>query len=139
VAIALPFLSYDLHHIGIVVADINAAAAAYGVLGFNDGDRFEMTEQGVIAVTYHAGPGYVELIQPTDLNGPIARFMAKRGEGMHHVAYRVTDIDDTLARLTAIGVRLIDTTPRRGTHGWRIAFIHPESCNGVLTELVESR
>lgn len=138
-AIALPFLSYDLHHIGIVVADINAAAAAYGVLGFNDGDRFEMTEQGVIAVTYHAGPGYVELIQPTDLNGPIARFMAKRGEGMHHVAYRVTDIDDTLARLTAIGVRLIDTTPRRGTHGWRIAFIHPESCNGVLTELVESR
>jgi methylmalonyl-CoA/ethylmalonyl-CoA epimerase len=136
---ALSLLSYDLHHIGIVVADIDAAAAKYGVLGFNDGERFEMTEQGIIAVTYHAGPGYVELIQPTDPDGAIARFMAKRGEGMHHVAYRVSDIDDVLARLTTAGVRLIDTTPRRGAHGWRIAFIHPESCNGVLTELVESR
>jgi methylmalonyl-CoA/ethylmalonyl-CoA epimerase len=135
----LPVISYDLHHIGIVVADIDAATARYGVLGFDKGERFEMTEQGVIAVTYHAGPGYVELIQPTDPDGAIARFMAKRGEGMHHVAYRVPDIDDALTRLAAAGVRLIDTTSRRGTHGWRIAFIHPESCNGVLTELVESR
>lgn len=136
---ALTSLSYDLHHIGIVVADIDAAVAKYAGLGFNDGERFEMTEQGVIAVTYHAGPGYVELIQPTDPDGAIARFMAKRGEGMHHVAYRVDDIEDALARLAAADVRLIDTTPRRGAHGWRIAFIHPESCNGVLTELVESR
>lgn len=135
---ALTLLSYDLHHIGIVVADIDAAIATYAGLGFRDGERFEMTEQGVIAVTYHAGPGYVELIQPTDPDGAIARFMAKRGEGMHHVAYRVPNIDDALARLTTAGVRLIDTTPRRGAHGWRIAFIHPESCNGVLTELVEA-
>lgn len=133
----LPLLSYELHHIGIVVADIDAAVAAYGVLGFENGERFEMTEQGVIAVTYHAGSGYVELIQPTDPTGAIARFMAKRGEGMHHVAYRVRNIEDALARLAANGVRLIDTVPRRGAHGWRIAFIHPESCNGVLTELVE--
>lgn len=129
---------YELHHVGIVVADIDAAVAQYVALGFDDGERFEMTEQGVIAVTYHAGPGYVELIQPTDPDGAIARFMQKRGEGMHHVAYRVDDVQGALDRLGAAGIRLIDATPRRGAHGWRIAFLHPESCNGVLTELVET-
>jgi methylmalonyl-CoA/ethylmalonyl-CoA epimerase len=79
----------------------------------------------------------VELIQPTVPDGAIAKFMAKRGEGMHHVAYRVADLPGTLARLAELGVRLIDSAPRRGAHGWRIAFIHPESCNGVLTELVD--
>ncbi|MEA2526802.1 MAG: methylmalonyl-CoA/ethylmalonyl-CoA epimerase [Thermomicrobiales bacterium] len=128
---------YDLHHIGIVVADIDAAVARYAALGFHDGERFAMTEQGVIAVTFRTGPGYVELIQPTDPDGAIARFMAKRGEGMHHVAYRVDDLQGTLDRLAAAGTRLIDATPRRGAHGWRIAFIHPESCNGVLTEFVD--
>jgi methylmalonyl-CoA/ethylmalonyl-CoA epimerase len=128
---------YELHHVGIVVADIDAASAKYAALGFPEGERFEMTEQGVIAVTYHAGAGYVELIQPTAPDGAIAKFMAKRGEGMHHVAYRVADLPGTLARLADLGVRLIDTAPRRGAHGWRIAFIHPESCNGVLTELVD--
>jgi len=133
---ALPH--YDLHHVGIVVADIDVAVARYAALGFGGGERFEMTEQGVIVVAYRAGPGYVELIQPTDPDGAIARFMAKRGEGMHHVAYRVDDLQTTLDRLAAAGIRLIDTTPRRGAHGWRIAFVHPESCNGVLTELVEA-
>lgn len=128
---------YDLHHIGIVVADIDVAARKYEALGFAGGERFEMTEQGVIAVTYHAGPGYVELIQPTNPEGAIAKFMAKRGEGMHHVAYRVDDVEGSLARLSAAGLRLIDAAPRKGAHGWRIAFIHPESCNGVLTELVD--
>jgi methylmalonyl-CoA/ethylmalonyl-CoA epimerase len=131
-------ISYDLHHVGIVVADIDAAVERYAALGFAGGERFEMTEQGVIAVTCRAGPGYVELIQPTDPDGAIARFMAKRGEGVHHVAYRVSDLQETLDRLAAAGIRLIDETPRRGAHGWRIAFIHPESCNGVLTELVEA-
>lgn len=130
---------YDLHHVGIVVADIDAAAERYAALGFCHGERLEIPEQGVIAITYHAGPGYVELIQPTDADGPIAKFMAKRGEGMHHVAYRVADLPGTLARLAAAGVRLIDPVPRAGAHGWRIAFIHPESCNGVLTELVDDR
>ncbi len=128
----------ELHHVGIVVADIGAAVARYAALGFEHGERFEMIEQGVIAVTYRAGPGYVELIQPTDPDGAIARFMNKRGEGMHHIAYRVPDIEGTLARLSTAGVSLIDERPRTGAHGWRIAFIHPESCNGVLTELVEA-
>jgi methylmalonyl-CoA/ethylmalonyl-CoA epimerase len=127
----------DLHHVGIVVADLDAAVERYAVLSFAGGERFELAEQGVIAVTYHAGPGYVELIQPTNADGAIAKFMAKRGEGMHHVAYRVQDLDGTLERLARAGVRLIDETPRTGAHGWRIAFVHPESCNGVLTELVD--
>jgi methylmalonyl-CoA/ethylmalonyl-CoA epimerase len=133
------FGGYDLHHVGIVVADIDAAADTYAMLGFQNGERFEIPEQGVIAITYQAGPGYIELIQPTDADGPIAKFMAKRGEGMHHVAYRVTDLAGTLDRLAAAGVRLIDTSARTGTHGWRIAFVHPESCNGVLTELVDDQ
>ena len=136
----LPALTgYELHHVGIVVSDIDAAVERYASLGFDSGERFEIVEQGVIAVTYQAGPGYVELIQPTTAAGAIAKFMAKRGEGMHHVAYRVADLERTLLRLAAAGVRLIDTAPRTGAHGWRIAFVHPESCNGVLTELVDDR
>ncbi len=126
-----------LHHVGIVVADLDAAAARYAALGFHDGDRFAVPEQKIEAITYHAGPGYLELIAPTDPEGPIARYMAKRGEGTHHVAFAVDDLVATLARLAASGVRLIDEVPRIGAHGWRVAFIHPESCNGVLTELVQ--
>ncbi len=126
-----------LHHVGIVVADVEAAARKYEALGFRNGERFEVPAQGIVAIVYKTGPGYIELIQPTDPEGPIGRFMAKRGEGAHHVAYAVDDIESALARLKAAGVRLIDEVPRVGLHGWRIAFIHPESCHGVLTELVE--
>jgi methylmalonyl-CoA/ethylmalonyl-CoA epimerase len=133
------FAGFELHHVGIVVSDIDAAASRYAALGFSCGERFEIPEQRVIAMTYHAGPGYVELIQPTDAEGPIAKFMAKRGEGMHHVAYRVHDLEGTLERLGTAGVRLIDAAPRTGAHGWRIAFVHPQACNGVLTELVDDR
>ena len=126
-----------LHHVGIVVQDLDAAAASYERLGFRHGERFDVPAQGIVAIVYRAGPGYMELIQPTDPEGAIGRYMAKRGEGTHHVAYAVDDVEATLARLKAAGVRLIDEEPRAGTHGWRIAFIHPESCHGVLTELVE--
>jgi methylmalonyl-CoA/ethylmalonyl-CoA epimerase len=128
----------ELHHVGMVVADLDVALARYGALGFAAPERFALPEQAVVAATFRAGPGFVELIQPTDPGGPIARFMGKRGEGLHHVAYRVPDVRAALARLAAEGVRLIDETPRRGAHGWRIAFIHPDACNGVLTELVET-
>jgi len=126
-----------LHHVGIVVADLESARKRYETLGFAAGERFVVPEQHIVAIVFHAGPGYVELIQPTDAEGPIARYMAKRGEGTHHVAYAVDDIEATLARLKLAGARLIDERPRAGTHGWRIAFIHPESCHGVLTELVQ--
>lgn len=126
-----------LHHVGYVVADIEAAAANYQSIGFRDGERHDIPEQEIIAMTFRAGSGWMELIQPTNLEGPIAAFMAKRGEGVHHVAYQVDDIEAKLAELKAAGVQLIDEVPRRGAHGWRIAFIHPKSCNGVLTELVQ--
>ncbi len=127
-----------LHHVGIVVDDLDVAEARYHALGFSDGERFAVPEQAIEAIVFRAGDGgWVELISPTDPDGPIARYMAKRGEGMHHVAYRVDDIVAELDRLKAAGVRLIDETPLQGTHGWTIAFIHPEATNGVLTELVQ--
>jgi len=126
-----------LHHVGIMVEDLDAAIAQYEVLGFSEGERHEIPEQSIVAVTFHSGHGWVELIQPTDPEGPIARFMAKRGEGVHHVAYAVDDIAAALEQLREAGVRMIDEQPRSGAHGWRIAFIHPESCRGVLTELVQ--
>jgi methylmalonyl-CoA/ethylmalonyl-CoA epimerase len=128
-----------LHHTGVVVADLDDAEAKYRALGFTDGERISVPEQGVEAIIYPTGEGrYLELISPTDAEGPIATFMEKRGEGMHHVAYQVDDIAAELARLRKAGVRLIDEAPRAGAHvGWLIAFIHPESTNGVLTELVQ--
>ncbi len=127
-----------LHHVGYVVSDLDAAAANYARLGFTEGERHEIPEQKIVAMTFHAGDGWLELIQPTDPEGPIAKYMSKRGEGTHHVAFEVDDIVAELARLKDDGVRLIDEIPRRGAHGWRIAFIHPEACNGVLTELVQA-
>jgi methylmalonyl-CoA/ethylmalonyl-CoA epimerase len=126
-----------LHHVGIVVGDLEAAAARYAALGFGPGERFAVPEQKIEAVLFRAGDGYVELISPTDPDGPIARFHARRGDTVHHVAYQVEDVAGELARLAAAGVRLIDETPRRGLHGWKIAFVHPEAGAGVLTELVE--
>lgn len=127
----------ELHHVGIVVADLEAALVAYERLGFTGGERWLMPQQQIEAVTFASGSGWIELITPTDPDSPIARFLAKRGDTMHHVAYRTNDLEGELARLKDDGVRLIDETPRTGTHGWRIAFLHPESCNGVLTELVD--
>lgn len=128
----------QVHHTGIVVADLDAAAAKYCALGFGDPHRFAVPSQGIEAMTFPCGDGFVELIAPTDPDGPIARFMAKRGEGVHHVAYRVDDIAAALVDLKSRGVRLIDESPRSGAHGWQVAFIHPEATAGVLTELVQT-
>jgi methylmalonyl-CoA/ethylmalonyl-CoA epimerase len=128
----------QVHHTGIVVADLDAAEAKYIALGFGTPHRFAIPHQGIEAITFPCGDGYVELISPTDPEGAIARFMAKRGEGVHHVAYRVDDIVAALAELKRRGVRLIDETPRSGAHGWQVAFIHPEAAAGVLTELVQT-
>lgn len=135
---ALPAeLTLELHHVGIVVGDLDAAVARYAALGFAAAGREVVADQGVEVAAFHAPPGYVELIAPLDPEGAIARFHAKRGDGMHHAAYRVDDLTAALDRLAAAGVRLIDREPRVGLHGWRVAFIHPEACAGVLTELVE--
>ncbi|MGI9253592.1 MAG: methylmalonyl-CoA epimerase [Thermomicrobiales bacterium] len=126
-----------LHHVAVVVADLDAAEAKHGLLGFGGAERSQVPAQGVQVITFPAGAGWLELISPTDPDGAIARYMAKRGEGLHHVAYRVDDLQAALDRLDGEGVRLIDRVPREGVHGWKVAFIHPEACNGVLTELVQ--
>jgi methylmalonyl-CoA/ethylmalonyl-CoA epimerase len=126
-----------LHHVAVVVADLNEALARYRTLGFSGGERFLLAEQAVEVATLRSGTGWIELIRPTDPDGPIARYLAKRGEGVHHVAYAVPDLVAALRELEAAGIRLIDAAPRVGAHGWRIAFVHPESCGGVLTELVQ--
>jgi methylmalonyl-CoA/ethylmalonyl-CoA epimerase len=126
-----------LHHVAVVVADLDEALARYQTLGFSGGERFALADQAVEVATLRSGTGWIELIRPTDPDGPIARFLAKRGEGVHHVAYAVPDLAAALSELEAAGIRLIDAVPRTGAHGWRIAFVHPESCGGVLTELVQ--
>jgi methylmalonyl-CoA/ethylmalonyl-CoA epimerase len=126
-----------LHHVAVVVADLDEALARYRTLGFSGGERFVLAEQAVEVATLRSGTGWIELIQPTDPDGPIARYLAKRGEGVHHVAYAVPDLAAALNSLASAGIRLIDAAPRTGAHGWRIAFVHPESCGGVLTELVQ--
>ena len=126
-----------LHHVAFVVADLDVALAGQRRIGFDISERFVLDEQGVEVATLPAGSSWIELIRPLDPDGAIARFLAKRGEGFHHIAYTVPDLEAALRSLQKSGVRLIDQTPRTGAHGWRIAFIHPEACNGVLTELVQ--
>lgn len=126
-----------LHHVGIIVRDLDEAVERYRQLGFGEPARFDVPEQGVQVVSYVAGPGYLELMTPTNPDSGVARFLERRGEGLHHVAYAVPDIEAALARLAAEGFELIDATPRHGIHDWRVAFVHPRSCGGVLTELVE--
>lgn len=126
-----------LHHIGIVVGDLDVAADRYRRLGFGEPEWHDVPEQGVRVVSFQAGPGHLELMSPTVPDSGIARYLASRGDGIHHVAYGVPDLEGALRRLAGAGFELIDTVPRRGIHGWRVAFVHPRSCNGVLTELVE--
>jgi methylmalonyl-CoA epimerase len=134
---ALSLSSGRLHHIGVVVADLDGAISTYERLGFGEADRFDVPEQGIRAAFFPLATGAVELIQPTDPEGAIGRFMAKRGEGFHHVAYEVDDIAASLRQLQDNGIELIDLAPRTGGHGLLIGFIHPRACNGVLTELVQ--
>lgn len=127
-----------IHHVGYVVADLDAEIPAYrDVLGMEVGVREVMPDQGVEAVLLGSGPSYVELIAPVTEDTGVARFLAKRGPGMHHVAFAVPHLESTLRELADGGVELIDTVPRRGLGGHMVAFLHPRSTGGVLTELVE--
>ena len=128
-----------IHHVGYVVADLDAAVAEFArAFDASVTVREVMEAQGVEAVMLEGGGGAVELIRPLDPEGAIARFMAKRGEGFHHVAIAVHGLDATLEGLAARGVELIDARGRRGLGGHRVAFLHPRSTLGVLTELVEA-
>ncbi len=127
-------------HIGIAVADLQAAVKNYALLTGNmEPEICEVPDQKV-KVAIFAGDGHggrVELVTPTSPDSPVASFIEKRGEGLHHVCLYVEDIEETLTNLKAAGVRLIDETPRVGAEGNRIAFVHPGGVNGVLIELEE--
>jgi methylmalonyl-CoA/ethylmalonyl-CoA epimerase len=137
VALEAILSSARLHHIGAVVADLDAAAATYVSLGFGEPEMIDIPEQGIRAAFFPLAEGSVELLQPVDPEGAIGKFMAKRGEGFHHVAYEVDDLVSVLADLGDRGIELIDRTPRRGAHNLLIAFLHPRAANGVLVELVQ--
>ena len=123
-------------HIGIAVSSIRDPLPFYrDILGLAPG-RPESAD-GATIVSLHVGDVDVELLEPADPSSPVAKFLAKRGPGIHHICYRVTDLDAALARCRAAGYQLIDETPRRGAGGRRIAFLHPKSTNGILLELTD--
>ena len=125
-------------HIGVAVEDLDAAIALHERdYGMQLVHREVIDEQGVEAVLLDVGENHVELLRPLGEDTPVGRFLAKRGPGLHHVAYQVGDVDSTLAQLRERGLRLIDETPRTGIRGSRVAFLHPASSGGVLTEIVQ--
>jgi len=125
-----------LDHIGIAVGDLSQALAFYrDALGLDVEPPEEVPSQRVRAHFVPVGEATLELLEPTDADSPIAKFIERRGPGVHHVTLRVDDIRDTLGRLKARGVRLIDEAPREGAEGALIAFVHPASTHGVLVEL----
>jgi methylmalonyl-CoA/ethylmalonyl-CoA epimerase len=127
-----------IDHVGVAVDDLDAAIALYG-------SHYEMAlvhretvaEQGVEAVLLDIGEGHVELLSPLGPETPVGKYLAKNGPGLHHVAYAVDDIEAALEQVAAAGIRRIDETPRVGIRGSKVAFLHPRSTGGVLTEIVE--
>jgi methylmalonyl-CoA/ethylmalonyl-CoA epimerase len=127
-----------IDHVGVAVEDLDTALSLYeGTFGMPLVHRETVTEQGVEAVLLDVGDGHVELLSPLGPETPVGKFVAKRGSGLHHVAYGVADIVATLASLSEAGMELIDSEPRRGIRNSQVAFLHPRSTGGVLTEIVQ--
>jgi len=127
-----------IDHIGVAVGDLDSAIALYERdYGMALVHRETVAEQGVEAVLLDVGENHVELLRPLADDTPVGKFLARRGPGLHHVAYQVADIEATLSALKEAGMRLIDETPRTGIRGSRVAFLHPASSGGVLTEIVQ--
>ena len=129
-----------LHHLGVLADDLDAAVRFYsGFLGVAGGERHEAPEQDIQAILFDIGDSHIEVFAPLTADGPIARTLAKRGAGLHHVAYEVADIGAALEACRAAGLQLIDTAPRPGLRrDWRVAFLHPRAAGGVLTELLQT-
>jgi len=127
-----------IDHVGVAVEDIDAALELYrDSLEMPLVHRETITEQGVEAALLDVGDGHVELLAPLGPDTVVGRFLSRHGPGLHHVAYRVEDVEVTLGELAAAGLRLIDERARRGIRGSRVAFVHPASTGGVLTEIVQ--
>jgi methylmalonyl-CoA/ethylmalonyl-CoA epimerase len=126
-----------IHHLGVAVEDLDSALATYERLfGAQVEHRATVKAQGVRAASVRIGDSRVELLEPLGEDTPVGRFLAKRGPGMHHVAYEVSDLDTALAELAGAGADLIDERPRPGLFGLEVAFVHPDSVHGVLSEVV---
>ncbi len=129
----------SIHHVGVAVENVDAAVATYERLfGAQLEHRSRVEEQGVEAASVRLGQSRLELLGALGDDTPVGRFLARRGPGMHHVAYEVQDIGAALRDLTEAGAELIDATPRRGMFGLEVAFVHPDSVHGVLTEVVSN-
>ncbi len=129
-------MTSKINHVGIAVKSLAASIPFYrDVLGMAFEGTEEVAEQKVRVAFLAIGESRVELLEPTTADSPVARFLEKNGEGVHHIAYQVEDLAGALARLKIQGVRLVDESPRRGAHGTQIAFLHPKASGGVLTEL----
>jgi methylmalonyl-CoA/ethylmalonyl-CoA epimerase len=127
-----------IDHIGIAVKSLAEAIKVYeDAMGLKVSGYDQVDEQGVRVAMLNIGESRIELLEPTGPESPIEKFMTKRGEGIHHIAVTVDDIEAALDRFKAAGVRLVDSVPRRGAHNTRVAFIHPSSTHGVLLELVQ--
>jgi methylmalonyl-CoA/ethylmalonyl-CoA epimerase len=127
-----------IDHVGVAVSDLEAAIALYeGKLQMPLAHRETVAEQGVEAVLLDVGDCHVELLRPLGPETAVGRFLDRTGPGLHHVAYRVDDIDAALARLRDEGIELIDSEPRTGIRNSRVAFVHPRATGSVLTEIVE--
>jgi methylmalonyl-CoA epimerase len=127
-----------IDHIGVAVEDLDAAIALHEqTYGMELVHRETVAEQGVEAVLVDVGENHVELLAPLGPETPVGRFLARKGPGLHHVAYQVADIDAALDELRSAGLRLIDESPRAGIRASRVAFLHPSATGGVLTEIVE--
>jgi methylmalonyl-CoA/ethylmalonyl-CoA epimerase len=124
-----------IDHIGIAVKSLDAALAVYRTLGFEPGEVEEVADQKTRVAMLPVGESRLELLEPTEPDSPIGKFLARRGEGMHHVCLQVADVAAEVARLRSAGVRMIDEAPRPGAGGCLVAFVHPTSAGGVLVEL----
>ena len=128
-----------IHHLGVAVTDLDEAIATYEHLfGATLEQRAPIEDQGVEAASMLVGASRVELLTPTGDDNHVSRFLAKRGPGMHHVAFEADDLLATLEQLESAGAELVDAVPRRGLFGVEFAFVHPDSVHGVLTEVVAS-
>lgn len=127
-----------IDHVGVAVPSIDAALALYrDALGMPLVHRETVTQQGVDAALLDVGDGHIELLEPLAPDTAVGKFLDRRGAGLHHVAYRVASVEETLAAARAAGLRLIDKEPRVGIRGSLVAFLHPASTGGVLTEIVQ--
>ena len=127
----------EIHHLGLAVEDLDEAVATYErLLGATLEHRESVADQGVEAASLRLGSSRVELLAPLGEDTPVGRFLARRGPGMHHVAYEVDDLPASLSELRAAGAELIDEEPRLGLFGLQVAFVHPDAVHGVLTEVV---